>query len=195
MLPDNDQLKKVNPFAGKDSWQDHYFAEMEPEERLKILETEPGAEDAETAALLKKLFDQRYEKKSNGIYADRFLYALISMKQTAENLNAVFAKRQNRKAAEQALHTLCLDEASGYPKNIIYQELCQVTARYVTLCTSDKTYNSVILGFGKISDERALGKITSDLEQISAALPEAMGMEREFLLLREAVQDIQDRLL
>ena len=46
----------------------------------------------------------------------------------------------------------------------------------------------VFLGFGKMSDAKRRQKIRQDLDQIGKILPDALGLEKEFGILTEAVR-------
>lgn len=175
-------------------WPDNYFAELDPQKRKSILDAAKAA-DAEHAAWLEKLFELRYKKGKNGAYADQFLGCFLQLKMTAENLDVMFGERKNRKTVQKNLQKLGLDADSGFPQELMYRELCQVTLRYIKICTIDKNYTSVIWGLGKKSDSRIAEKIRLDLIRIGEAIPGYLHMEQEFQILTRAIRDTRDRYL
>lgn len=183
---------KSQPVKNEYEWPENYFAETDPAKRRQILDARAGKEDP-WLEQLEKLFQARYRQDKSGKYGDMFLRCLLDLKMTAENLDSMFAEKKNRKKAVQALHELCLDEASGLSQDIMYKEMCQLIAFYITICARDKNYTAVLWGLGKKSDGKIADKIKLDLDRIGEALPGYLKMEREFYVLRTAIRDMKEK--
>lgn len=175
-------------------WPDNYFAEAAPEKRKQILD-QAMAENAEMAEQIGRLFERRYKKDKNGKYADTFLREFLQLKMTAENLDSMFAEKKNKKAAVRALHQMCLDEASEFPEEILYREMCQLAAWYIRICAGDKNYTAILWGLGKKSDAKITEKIALDLDRIGEAIPKYLDMEEEFRILKRAILDMKEKYL
>ncbi len=50
----------------------------------------------------------------------------------------------------------------------------------------DKTYASVILGFGKMKQSTLENKLSAEFQAVSKKLPEYLEMKEDFAMLREA---------
>ena len=78
-------------------WPENYFAEFDPAARKAILDKQRNEEVDETLECLEKLFALRYKQDKKGNYADQFLGQFLQLRITAENLDAMFSERKNRK--------------------------------------------------------------------------------------------------
>lgn len=149
----------------------------------------------ETLECLEKLFALRYTQDKKGKYADQFLGQFLQLRITAENLDAMFSERKNRKTVRQCLEQLQLHAGSEIPEELIYQEMCQLTGLYIYSCSKDVNYTSMIWGFGKKSDEKISEKINLDLERIGEAIPKYLSMEEECRVLKAAILDTKKQYL
>lgn len=176
-------------------WPGNYFAELKPEGRKAILEARRTQEVDDTLLLLEKLFEFRYTRDKKGTYADQFLGQFLQLRITAENLDAMFSERKNRKVVKQCLEKLQLHGTSEFPEELIYQEMCQLTALYIVTCSGDVNYTSVIWGLGKKNDDKISQKINLDLERIGEAIPKYLSMEDEYRVLKAAIIDTKKKYL
>lgn len=176
-------------------WPENYFRELDPAKRKKLLDGRDGKEDGPLLEQMRKLFDIRYRKDSRGNYADLFLRSWLELRVTAENLDAMFSQKRNRRAAQEALRSLCLDQDSEFPADLMYREMCQLTAFYIVTCSTDINYTAVLWGLGKKDDKKIREKITLDLERIGEALPKYLHMEEEFQVLQAAIFDTKKEFL
>ncbi len=176
-------------------WPENYYSETDPAKRKAFLEEalkETGGEETEQR---KKLFELRYSQDKKGVYADNFLRVWMELKMLTANLGSPLGAKKNKKRALAALHELCLDRSEEFSGEILYQEMCHLTARYILACADDTNYGSFIWGFGKISDEKLRKKIRLDLEQIGEGIPFALGLEEEFRILNKAVLTVKEQYL
>ena len=173
----------------KYEWPESYFKEMDPAKRKAMLDQRSEEDDGEFLEQLKKLFAIRYKKDDKGKYVDTFLRYWLELRVAAENLDGLFAERRNRKTVKEALKNLCLDETSEFPSDLMYQEMCHLTAAYIVLCSKDINYTAVLWGLGKKNDDKIQDKINLDLERIGEAIPKYLHMEEEFQVLKPAILD------
>ena len=180
----------LQPKAGNQEfeWPENYYREIDPVKRKEILDSRTE-EDGEHLEQLKKLFNLRYEKDSKGKYADLFLRNWLDLRITAENLDGMFSEKRNRKAVKTALKNLCLDETSEFPSDLMYLEMCHLTALYIVTCSRDINYTALLWGLGKKNDDKIQAKINLDLERIGEAIPKYLDMEEEFQVLKSAILD------
>ena len=192
-IPDRTPIK---PIEGGEccEWPLSYFMETEPEKRKQMLDQR--TEEDELTAQLNKLFHLRYEKDGKtGKYADLFLREWMNLRIAAENLDRMFSEKKNRKMTADALNALQLGENSQFDESLIYQEMCQMTRRYIVLCSGDINYTAVLWGLGKQSDEKIRQKIELGLERIGKLLPKYLQMEEEFRVLTTAISDTKKEYL
>ena len=173
----------------KYEWPDSYFKEMDPAKRKAMLDKRSKEEDEQLLEQLKKLFAIRYKKDEKGKYADSFLRYWLELRVAAENLDGLFAERRNRRTVKAALKNLCLDESSDFPPELMYQEMCQLTASYIVTCSRDINYTAMLWGLGMKNDAKIQEKINLDLERIGEAIPKYLHMEEEFRVLKPAILD------
>ena len=93
------------------------------------------------------------------------------------------------------LHCLCLDQTDVFSEEILSREKFHLAVRYMLACAEDASYGAVFLGFGKMSDAKRRQKIRQDLDQIGKILPGALGLEKEFGILTEAVRRAEEQYL
>ena len=100
-------------------WPENYFAEFDPAARKAILDKQRNEEVDETLECLEKLFALRYKQDKKGNYADQFLGQFLQLRITAENLDAMFSERKNRKT----VRSLCPDSVRAGAKRLLQQEV------------------------------------------------------------------------
>lgn len=181
---------------GRGSWPEDYYKKMDPAKRRGLLDEALAARPGDIRLTqIRQLFELRYTRDKKGGYADRFLRAWLDLKMTAGNLQSKFAEKKNRKNALKALHCLCLDQTDVFSEEILSREMFHLAVHYMLACAEDASYGAVFLGFGKMSDAKRRQKIRQDLDQIGKILPGALGLEKEFGILTEAVRRAEEQYL
>lgn len=194
LLQTEESILKTETPQQNYEWPENYFAETDPVKRRQILDARAGKEDSYLEQL-EKLFQARYEQDKSGKYADIFLRSFLELKMTALDLDAAFSEKKNRRAVGRALKNLCLTETEGLSREILYREMCQLTALYIVLCAGDKNYTSVLWGVGKKSNAKIIEKIDLDLRRVGEALPEYLKLGEEFRILQNAILDTKKKYL
>ncbi len=179
---------------------EEYFREPMADKRKEILDQITVEEVGQDwLDQLHTLFDLRYKPDGKGGYADHFLRAFFDLKQASEDADSTFGYKRNRRKVLAALSTLCLDRVGNgegeYARDILYREMCHLTAFYISTCQVDHNYNAVIWGVGHVNDERTRKRLTLDLDRIGEALPRYLDLEDEYVLMKEAVTAMRDRMV
>ncbi|MCD8217642.1 MAG: hypothetical protein LUD01_06285 [Clostridiales bacterium] len=175
---------------------EEYYREPEPAERKKILDAcVPDDSDAERLEQMKRLFEIRYSVDKNGVWADSFVRSFLELRMIAEKTGSIFASRRNKKTGMAALESLCLNRLGEFGEDVLYRELCHTTAVYISACTRDKKYTSLIWGLGKISDKKTVGKIRYDMQKVGEDIPKLLHAEEECRILSRAVKDTEEKML
>lgn len=130
-------------------WPENYFAEFDPAARKAILDKQRNEEVDETLECLENCLHFGIHRTKKGKYADQFLGQFLQLRITAENLDAMFSERKNRKTVRQCLEQLQLHCRFRNPGELIYQEMCQLTGLYIYSCSKDVNYTSHDLGIWK----------------------------------------------
>ena len=179
------ELQKQKETDSRGSWPEDYYKKMDPAKRRGLLDEALAAHPGDIRLTqIRRLFELRYTQDKKGGYADLFLRAWLDLKMTAGNLQSKFAEKKNRKNALKALHCLCLDQTDVFSEEILSREMFHLAVRYMLACAEDASYGAVFLGFG-----------TMDLDQIGKILPGALGLEKEFGILTEAVRRAEEQYL
>ncbi len=171
---------------------DEYYRESDPAKRRVVLETlTPEECGEEMVGQIKKLYELRYSQDNKGSYADRFLGAWMELIMLANSADGFFSRRTRQKSFQKAMQKLCLEEGAGFSRDVLYREMCHLAATYIMTCQQDGTYQSILFGLGRISDERLKRKITADLEQIRQCVLHYSEPEGAESVLTEAVAEVE----
>ncbi len=173
------------------SWPDAYYQEREPEVRRAMLEEAERLNlTPEDNAIRRQIFERRYPnlKKNDAQMYDSFLKVWMEFRFAVEN--GGFFQRKLQKNAQKVL------EETGYllmtteqEKRMLYQEIRHLGLLYISLCQEDAGYNSVIMGFGHLSDEKLTRKITAEFKSVAIEAPKKLGMTEELSIWTEALTD------
>ncbi len=175
---------------------EEYYREPEAEGRKAILDQITADEIGQDwLDQLHTLFDARYKPDGKGGYADYFLRAFFDLKQAADDADSTFGYKRNRKKVYNALHTLCLDRGDEFAYDILFREMCHLTAFYISTCQIDHNYNAVIWGVGRVNDDRTRKRLTRDMDRIGEALPKYLDLHEEYDLMKSAVCAMRDRMV
>ena len=104
----------------------------------------------------------------------------------------MFGKKRIKKAIEDIREDFHMDLAAGYGEmgqRVLYDEFYNTARLYISLCEEDKTYNSILLGLGRMKPAKLVAKIAADLYHVSCEIPREIGMEDELKLFREALTE------
>lgn len=173
-------------------WVEQYRCELEKEDRKEILDKAIAEEGlTEENALRKQYFEWRYEKNKK-TEVDRFIRGWMSLAYLDNEIKSMFGKKRIKKAIEDIREDFHMDLAAGYGEmgqRVLYDEFYNTARLYISLCEEDKTYNSILLGLGRMKPAKLVAKIAADLYHVSCEIPREIGMEEELKLFREALTE------
>lgn len=173
-------------------WVEQYRCELEKEDRKEILDKAIAEEGlTEENALRKQYFEWRYEKNKK-TEVDRFIRGWMSLSYLDNEIKSMFGKKRIKKAIEDIREDFHMDLAAGYGEmgqRVLYDEFYNTARLYISLCEEDKTYNSILLGLGRMKPAKLVAKIAADLYHVSCEIPREIGMEEELKLFREALTE------
>ncbi len=180
------------------SWPDSYYNEQDPKMRRRMLDAAIGQglspkEDEVRDAIFQIRHPDGTKPMSNGAVRDAYMGVWLNLHLIKDSLSSRISRRGNVKRAKEALAILKEDEIrerfGQLGADLLYHEVVHLAKVYMTLCNEDKQYTSIILGFGRMKEDRIIGKISEDAYTVARAIPEGLGMTSEFALWTKAVTD------
>lgn len=174
------------------AWISEYKKETDRERRLKILEREKEAHEGEPEyEVRRKLWDGRYDKK-NGQAVDYGIRGWVNLQALKRRVYLPGESKRLRKEIDSIKDDwqfrLC-GEYGDVGEKALSDELFNLTLFYFDLCERDKTYNSVVLGLGHISDERREVKIAKEVHEITEIIPESLNITEELAVFIDAAKE------
>lgn len=176
------------------NWPDCYYREREPRIRKQLLdEADRQHLTPEDNGMRRKLFTLRYGdgKLTGESVPDNYIKAWIEMRFLSQNGGrCLFSKGPNPKKIRKLFESIgYYDAADQSERNLLYQEFYHLGMLYIALCQEDKQYNTVVLGFGRISEDSQARKIAGEFRTVARYVPEAYHMSEELELFSRAVSD------
>ena len=163
-----------------------YFAELEPEERLNILQA--AGNSGEETSFLTRLYEERYrDPKHPERTVDNWLWKFVY-------LPGLFKKRGVSKKAflnetERTLEELHLnDRLTAAEAELLYWEYRNAARRFLGTCLGDR-YGSRLFGLKKASLTEKKEKASEELWMMSRGIALASGKTVTMALLVEALND------
>lgn len=185
MLLKSDQTNDPTIF---EEWPKHYYEISDPEARgnclRKILQAHPdSADDRRRLAL----YEGRFVKGKNG-WADLYMRAWIELQVAADmrisRLN--FKKRQ----ADYRKGLSAFGLTDELPDAILLAEWKDFAREYIEACAESRSYRTVALGFGKMSDETVAKKIIKDIWNIMMIVPKKLELDALCAPLRTVMLEV-----
>ena len=173
-------------------WVEQYRRETEKEDRLEILEKAIAEEGlTEENALRKQIFAERYEESKKG-KIDHFIRGWMTLAYLENEAGSFLGKKRIQKEIPKIRSDFQLDLAKEHGEagqRVLYDEFYNTARLYISLCQDDKSYNSILLGLGRMKPEKLIAKIAADLYHVSSEIPKMIGMEEELKVFREALTE------
>ncbi len=165
------------------AWISEYKREIDRERRRRILEREKEAHGGEPEyEIRKKIWEARYDKK-NGQNVDYGIRGWVNFQSMKRRIYMPGESKRLRKEIEGVKKDwgfdLCREYGEAGEKALL-DELFNIALFYFDICERDKTYNSVVLGLGHISDERRAVKIAKEVREMTEVIPEELNISEEF---------------
>lgn len=179
------------------NWPDSYYRERDPKIRYRMLEEADRQNLTPEDNLIRhKIFKKRYPNfgKKSLSEVDTYLKAWMEMRFEVENGGGFFTKTRKKEALKALNEMGYFDPKSDQEQHLLYQELYHLGLLYISLCQEDKGYNSIVLGFGHLSDDKLIRKIAAEFRDVAAIAPTKVGLVEECSMwtkaLSEAFSDI-----
>ena len=176
------------------TWIEKYYREIDKKERKRILE-QGIEEDGMTMEneLRKKLWEIRYgRREKETVEVDHYIRGWMSMYYLKRALRSMFRKKNLQKSKEEISSDWGMDAIQEYGEageRVFYQELCNMTRLYLTLCAEDKTYSSVLLGIGRMKNASLIAKMAREVFTLAYEIPRQSEMEDTFRIFTKAATD------
>ncbi len=174
------------------AWIAEYRRETDRNRRRAILDREEADRPSDAAIeLRRKLWAGRYEEKK-GQEIDIGIRGWVELMGMKRRIYLPGEKNRIRRDLDEIKRdwqfALC-EEYGEIGERALYDELFNVALLYMELCDRDRTYNSVFLGLGHISEKRRVEKIRSELREMAMEIPETLKIREELSVFTRAVQD------
>lgn len=170
-----------------------YYRENDPLKRKAILQKSIEAgEEPENNAIREELWNVRYSgTTSTGTPADNFLRLWMTLEFNRDAGNRFFGQKKAKKEIMKDLNSLKFAEyesKSEAYQGLLYRECVHLLRLYMTLCQTDKSYNTYLMGIVTMKKESAEDKLRSDIYKAAVLLPKELGMEKELGILSKAAR-------
>lgn len=166
-----------------------FCRETERKKRRELLQLIVQDQGEDTLSTLRRAYMDRRYSVQNGNDVDYFIRGWVELSAIRENGLFPGRKKAAAKRAKEALawwHPELAAENGAAGELALFGELYNMTRLYIRLCGQDRTYGSVLWGFGHVSGEKLTSKIASEVRRLTCTLPEWLGMQEEFGLFSEA---------
>lgn len=176
------------------AWPECYYREREGMIRLHLLE-EAEKENLTPSEneIRRLLWERRYPGLRKGDKSgnlDTYMRAWFEFRYAADNLDRMWSYKRILKSIRKNLDLMGFPEAEKYGpagREALYQEIHHMAMLYIALCTEDKTYNSFIMGMGKISEEKTIQKIAAEVTKVAQFVPERLNLREPCELWTKAI--------
>ena len=171
-------------------WPDAYYAVTDSMKRKKELEKaiKKGLEPTENEIRM-KMWNQRYGVKQG---VDQMLAAWINLLYFANVVKTDRKARWHKREIKEIFSALQFDLVKEYgdaAKELLYLEIYHMVDFYIEICKNDKKYNSMIMGLGTISKEKATEKMAKEIYAVCYEVPPMISSVPEYDLVRRAAVD------
>ncbi|MBR1523727.1 MAG: hypothetical protein IJ641_04650 [Lachnospiraceae bacterium] len=174
------------------AWISEYKKETDRARRKVILDRERESHSGDTEfEIREKIWNARYDKK-NGMDIDYGIRGWMNLQSTKRRIYLPGERKRLRKELDGIKadwqFPLCAEYGEAGEK-ALYDELFNLSLFYFDICERDKTYNSVLLGLGHISDERRVNKIAREVKEMTVTIPETLEITEELAPFIKAAQE------
>ena len=177
-----------------------YYRETNPVKRRRILEKAIAeGEDTEENRIRKELYDVRYSgtsEVSRDTPADGYLGLWMLLEYNKNTGTGLFSSvKRPRREIRKRLDALKIQEyiqKGELYESLVRAELSHMVRTYLSLCKTDRSYSSGVLGLLPLGDERVEGKMRADVREIARELPKTLGLEEELAPITRAIEEVYE---
>ena len=173
------------------TWPECFYKEKEPAIRFALLEeAERQGLTPKENSFRRRLIEKRYTKGNDGkTTADLYLKLWLLMTYGADTTKKARLPRSAEKDIRKLYKELGLEESYGEEEQILlYQEIYHMAILYINLSLEDKSYGSILLGFGRMSDQKLAQKVGRDCYKVGYRVPEILKFEN-YKFWEKVIQD------
>lgn len=173
------------------SWVIQYYKETDRSVREQLLQEGIETEGMTPAnELRKKFWDRRYlRQKKDEEKVDHFIKGWVTLRFMENATKGPFSQKRKEKLVREITEDFGFDiakEAGETGKAMLHMELKNMVKLYVSLCEEDRTYNTILLGFGHMQKDKLERKITRDIYDSVYRIPQDTDTTEIFEPLRKA---------
>ena len=173
----------------KDSWEELFYAELNPEKRQSILYDNISEPRTKADKLREELWVARYGRRKPR--NDAFLGYIVNLNYIAESDGMDIGGKKKKLAMEviHGLHIFEYEKRDDEEQQIIYLELKNMWRRYMEVSQNGRGFTSVLFGMGQLSEESVAKKIATQVSAVAYNAPHQLRMEKEFAVLQRAATE------
>lgn len=175
------------------SFPENYYESHDPLERYEILSKEWEQDKSPENELRMAMWEDRYGRyDGKKPQIDRYIRLWLDFHFASEKKNSFLGRGSAKKSLLSDLKAFGygLIEGKGEgAKEILYEELKNLSKFYLSLCTTDKTYRSKFLGILRMTDDDVMEKMQREVYEIAVATPKAFSLEKEYEIFSRASLD------
>ncbi|MEE8885757.1 MAG: DUF6553 family protein [Eubacteriales bacterium] len=176
----------------KKPWVVQYMHETDKNKRKELLDQAVAVEGVTPEnELRQKLYDARYVKV-DGTDADRFVAGWMAVFYLRGTTKSIFSKKKIEKIRKELVDDWQMELIEAYGetgREVLYEELFNMTKLYIELCQQDRGYNSVLFELGKIKEDTLKAKIADDVFTNAYTTMRDTGLDQEFSIFTRAATD------
>lgn len=177
------------------AWPECYYRESDGLIRRSYLE-EADRENLtpEENKIRHLLWERRYPGLMEGSKSnvkDAFLRSWFDFRYAADSVGSIFLSKKTEKQIEESLKSIGFSAVKEYGEmgeKLLYDELYHMAMLYISLCREDKNYGSLVFGMGKVSEDRLISRIATELARVAVYVPEMLNMTEECRLWTKAIE-------
>lgn len=173
---------------------ENYYAELDPEQRKKLLEHGCQIQPEDPLnPLRRELWELRYTDPKNPQHrVDSLLWQCVNLLYIYKASGPRFLRKSGVKEIQTAAESMGESAAKPFGQEgltALYWEFRNAARRYFTVCSGDKSYHKRAFGILSISKEEARKKLTRDAWRLSEGLASRFNLHAELHLFSRAVKD------
>ena len=172
------------------NWPDCYYKERSAVVRKQLLdEADARGLTPEDNAFRRELYEIRYlpKRTEDGEPLDSYIKAIFDLRFMAEETEGIFRKLKPEKLDKVMNNLGFLKADTQARKNLLFMEIYHLGMLYSSLCAEDKTFNSMLLGVGRISEDKQAKKIANEYYRVAYKALDNFGGTEKYALFRQAM--------
>jgi len=175
------------------SFPENYYESMDAMERYEILSKELETDKSPQNELRMAMWEERYGKyRGEKPEVDHYIRLWLDFHFASEKKGSFLGKGSAKKALVSDLKSFghgLIRGKEDWAKEILYQEMKNLSRFYLSLCMTDKTYRSKFLGILRMTDDDVMEKMQKEVYEVAVATLKTFGLEKEYEIFSRATLD------